>query len=56
METEKRQLHFHFHNPNPVGIMEKRMEKILVEYGIGKLQDAICEEGNRKVQRKADQE
>lgn len=37
MEKNKRRLNFRFHNSNPVGVMEKAIERLLIDNGIEKL-------------------
>lgn len=53
MERKKVQLNFRFHNPNPIGIMEKALENLLIDSGIEKLHKAVCEENHNEERKKA---
>lgn len=37
MERKKVQLNFRFHNPNPAGVMEKALERLLIINGVEKV-------------------
>lgn len=53
MERKKVKLNFRFHNPNPAGVMEKALERLLIDNGVEKVHSAICETKGMEVQKKA---
>ncbi len=42
MERKKVQLNFRFYNPNPAGVMERALERLLIDNGVEKVHSAIC--------------
>lgn len=53
---KQKRLTYRFHNPNPAGVMEKALERLLIDNGVGKVHSAICEANEMKTQKGADTE